>query len=170
MGLPQPLVDALRDFEKAEAANQARQALDRRLDDVRAIEENLGRLRECSNAVQLTMEQKIAEGGSMEELDELIDSLLETEEEFRREFLPHVEAARQQKVRAFSRSDLGTADKALSVSLSDRWIRAILGCLEVLRDLRWNLMAFRGEIEDPGDAPVFDNPQDLLSYLKIQSK
>ncbi len=27
----------------------------------------------------------------------------------------------------------------------------------------------RAEMEDPGDAPVFDNPQDLLDYLKTPS-
>jgi hypothetical protein len=42
--------------------------------------------------------------------------------------------------------------------------------LAPLRDLRWSLMALRAEKEDPGDAPVFDNPQDLLVYLNPSSK
>jgi hypothetical protein len=38
--------------------------------------------------------------------------------------------------------------------------------LRALRDFRWSLMALRAEAEDPGDAPVFDNPQDLLLHLR----
>ena len=29
-----------------------------------------------------------------------------------------------------------------------------------------NMMTLRAETEDTGDAPVFDNPEDLLDYLK----
>jgi hypothetical protein len=38
--------------------------------------------------------------------------------------------------------------------------------LRALRDLRWDLMTLRAETEDSGDAPVFDNPQDLLHHLR----
>ncbi|HEY4595518.1 MAG TPA: hypothetical protein VIJ02_03895 [Thermoanaerobaculia bacterium] len=148
MGLPQPLSDALRDFEPAETAVRARQAP--RLEDVRAIEANLERLQSCSRKIFEEMERKVAAGERPEDLDETIDSLLETEEEFKRELLPYVDRARQQQ-----------AD-----SLSSRWIEAILGGLRVLRDLRWDLMALRAETEPPGDAPVFDNPRALLEYLK----
>jgi hypothetical protein len=168
MGLPQPLADALRDLGQAESpevVEPARQALSRRREDVRAIERNLDRLKECGRTVLDTMERKIAAGECPEELDEYIDSLLETEEEFKREFMPHVELARQRRAGAFSRTDLSAADRALSVNLSDRRIKALLGGLETLRDLRWSLMALRAETEDPGDAPVFDDSQDLLRYL-----
>ena len=37
---------------------------------------------------------------------------------------------------------------------------------QALRDLRWHMMTLRAETEDTGDAPVFDNPEDLLDYLK----
>jgi hypothetical protein len=148
MGLPQPLSDALRDFEPAETADRARQAP--RLEDVRAIESNLEKLRDCSRTIFDTMERKVAAGERPDDLEETIDSLLETEEEFKRELLPYVDRARQQQASL----------------LSSRWIEAILGGLKVLRDLRWDLMALRAETEAPGDAPVFDNPQALLEYLK----
>jgi hypothetical protein len=151
MGLPQPLSDALRDFEPAETAERARQAP--RLEDVRAIESNLEKLKDCSRTIFETMERKVAAGERPDDLDETIDSLLETEEEFKRELLPYVDRARQRQT-------------AASDSLSSRWIEAILGGLRVLRDLRWDLMALRAEAEPPGDAPVFDNPQALLEYLK----
>ena len=44
--------------------------------------------------------------------------------------------------------------------------RKLDGSWRILQDLRWDLIALRGEVEDPGDAPVFDNPQALLEYLK----
>jgi|1185.fasta_scaffold25484_5 hypothetical protein len=151
MGLPQPLSDALRDFEPAETPDRARQPP--RLEDVRAIESNLEKLKDCSRTIFETMERKVAAGERPDDLDETIDSLLETEEEFKRELLPYVDRARQRQT-------------AASDSLSSRWIEAILGGLRVLRDLRWDLMALRAETEPPGDAPVFDNPRALLEYLK----
>lgn len=151
MGLPQPLVDALRDFEPEETPDRAHQAP--RLEDVRVIEANLEKLKDCSRKIFEAMERKAAAGERPEDLDETIASLLETEEEFKQEFLPHVNRVRQQQT-------------AVSGSLSSRWIEAFLGGLRVLRDLRWDLMALRGETEAPGDAPVFDNPQALLEYLK----
>jgi hypothetical protein len=157
MGLPQPLADAFRDFERAESADQTGQAP--RLEDVRAIEENLEKLREGSRALFQGMEGRVAASELPEELDETIGSLLETEEEFKREFLPHLELARQRK-----------AASASTAGLWDRWIDAILGGLRVLRDLRWDLMALRAETEAPGDSPVFDNPRDLLEYLKTTAR
>ncbi|HEY4587904.1 MAG TPA: hypothetical protein VII86_01695 [Thermoanaerobaculia bacterium] len=120
---------------------------------MRAIESNLEKLKDCSRTIFETMERKVAAGERPDDLDETIDSLLETEEEFKRELLPYVDRARQRQT-------------AASDSLSSRWIEAILGGLRVLRDLRWDLMALRAETEPPGDAPVFDNPRALLEYLK----
>ena len=52
-------------------------------------------------------------------------------------------------------------EKELKQNLDGKW--------RALRDLRWDLIALRGEMEDPGDAPVFDNSQDLLIYLEINT-
>jgi len=91
------------------------------------------------------MERKVAAGERPEDLDETIDSLLEMEEELKRKLLPYVDRAGQQRAAASG---------------------SLLRGLRVLRDLRWDLMALRAETEAPGDAPVFDNPQALLEYLK----
>jgi predicted RNase H-like nuclease (RuvC/YqgF family) len=173
MGLPQPLADALRDFgqvEAPEAVDPARRALSRSREDVRVIETNLDRLKECGRTVLQTMERRVSAGDRPEDLDEYIDALQETEEEFRREFMPHVERDRRARAAAFSRPDLSPADKALAVNLLDRRTRALLGGLQTLRDLRWSLMALRAGTEEPGDAPVFNDPQDLLGYLKTALK
>jgi len=47
--------------------------------------------------------------------------------------------------------------------------KASVAVLATLRDLRWRLMVLRAEMEDSGDAPIFDNPQDLLDHLKTPS-
>ncbi len=165
MGLPQPLADAFRDFERAETADRTGQAP--RLEDVRAIEQNLEKLRDGGRSLFQSMERKVAAGELPEELDGTIDSLLETEEEFKREFLPHLELARQRKAAVSSSAVKASASTA---SLWDRWIDAILGGLRVLRDLRWDLMALRAETEAPGDSPVFDDSRDLLEYLKTTTR
>jgi len=36
---------------------------------------------------------------------------------------------------------------------------------EFLHDARWRLMALRAKLEDPGDAPVFSDADQLLKYL-----
>jgi hypothetical protein len=165
MGLPQPLADAFRDFERAETADRTGQAP--HLEDVRAIEQNLEKLRDGGRILFQSMERKVAAGELPEELDGTIDSLLETEEEFKREFLPHLELARQRKAAVSSAAVKAPASTA---SLWDRWIDAILGGLRVLRDLRWDLIALRAETEAPGDSPVFDDPRDLLEYLKTTTR
>ncbi len=38
--------------------------------------------------------------------------------------------------------------------------------MEALRDCRWQLIAVRAEHEDEGEAPLFDNPTELLRYLR----
>jgi hypothetical protein len=166
MGLPQLLADALRDFERADTVDRPGQTP--RVEDVLAIEQNLEKLKDRSRTLFEDMERKVAAGERPEGLDETIDSLLETEEEFKREFLPHLELARRRKTAVISYP--GAKASASAASLLDRWIDAILGGLMVLRDLRWDLMALRAETEAPGDSPVFDNPQDLLKYLKTNAQ
>jgi hypothetical protein len=166
MGLPQPLADAFRDFERIDIVDRAGQTP--RPEDVLAIEQNLEKLKDRSRTLCEGMEREVAAGERPEDLDETIDSLLEAEEEFKREFLPYLELARQRKTAVIFHA--GAKASTSAASLLDRWIDAILGGLRVLRDLRWDLMALRAEIEAPGDSPVFDNPQDLVKYLKTVAR
>lgn len=47
----------------------------------------------------------------------------------------------------------------------EQWLEAAETVLPAYRDARWKLMALRAEHEDSGDAPVFDDPEELEQYL-----
>lgn len=40
--------------------------------------------------------------------------------------------------------------------------------LAALRDMRWKLLALRAEHEDPGGAPVFSDPEELIQFLNAK--
>ena len=99
----------------------------------------------------------------------MIEWLLSQEEDRRRQ-LPHILELVQRLRAGTFLSRMVPSDKAGVLGTCDRFLKAIRVTPETLRDLRWDLMALRVEAEDPGDAPVFDNPQDLLGYLKTPPK
>jgi hypothetical protein len=103
------------------------------------------------------------------DLEELIESTLKVEKDIRREWLPTIHLARV-KADTFMLPAMGGAEKAGVANSLERFGSAILSLLEALQDLRWNLMAFRAAVEDPGDCPVFKNPQDLLVYLQASAR
>ncbi len=47
----------------------------------------------------------------------------------------------------------------------EEWVQAAEVVLPAYRDARWKLMALRADHEDPGEAPVFDDPEQLEQYL-----
>jgi len=169
MGLPQPLLDALRDMEPAERFDLAaslqegteasrRKKLARLREIVQDLETRPARIQAAMNALLQSADQE----KTGPDLDQAIDLLFEHEEAMRK-MAPHLEDVRVLKARAAAEGDP-------VVNLCDRWLQAFTAILEVLRDLRWELIAFRAEAETPGDAPVFDDAQDLLGYLKIPPK
>ena len=181
MGLPLLLVDPLREIEQAEASHPVetlREATTASLDETvsalskgaRDFEKAAAKVRAASQAVRQQAEQEAAAGGPSSDLEEHIESLQTWEERLRGEWLPQLAIAQEVKTGTFLLPKISTAGKATLVGVLDRYIQALRGTLETLRDLRWTLMALRAEVEDPGDAPVFDSPQDLLGYLKIPPK
>ncbi|HEV7503494.1 MAG TPA: hypothetical protein VGS07_01110 [Thermoanaerobaculia bacterium] len=180
MGLPQPLIDVLRDVEQAEKFNPEeaiREGTEAGLqkwlsgfrETVLNLEKSNARVRESGRVLLRTAKEGISSDSDSAELDRVIDWLLEREEESRRLLPLEIRMVQTLKAGTFS-FPITASDKALLVSACERFIKVRQGIPENLRDLRWNLMAFRAESEDPGDAPVFDNPQDLLSYLKTPSR
>lgn len=179
MGLPQPLVDALRDIEQVERFDPAETfrdgteaSLRKKLSDLREIVQDLetrpARIKDAVNTLLENAGQDIAARESFQEIDQAIEALFEHEEAMRK-MLPLLEEVRELKSGAFS-YPMAAVDKSLFVGVYDRWIRAFVRILESLRDLRWELIAFRADAEEPGEAPVFDNPSDLLGYLKTLPK
>ncbi|MFP3939023.1 MAG: hypothetical protein ACLF0P_01835 [Thermoanaerobaculia bacterium] len=51
------------------------------------------------------------------------------------------------------------------VARIEAWIEASEALLPAYRDARWKLMALRADHEDAGDAPVFEDPEQLEQYL-----
>lgn len=47
-------------------------------------------------------------------------------------------------------------------------IEATEKTLAALQEMRWKLLAFRAEREDPGDAPVFSDPEALIQFLNAK--
>jgi hypothetical protein len=181
MGLPQPLVDPLREIEQAEVSRPVetlRKATEASLKEtlgslsntVRDVEKGAVRIKEASRAVSEKAEEGISVGGPSPDLDEHIEAIFRMEDDLSRRWLPNAEIARKVKAGTFRLPKVSSAEKARLVNLLERYIKTILGILEELRDLRWSLMALRAEVEDPGDAPIFDNSQDLLDYLKTPSR
>jgi hypothetical protein len=180
MGLPQPLIDALQDIETAERLRpmeRLREGTEASLgtwlrgfrEVVGKLEKSSERIKETGKAVLQRIEGEISSGSPSQELDQVINWLLEREEELRRHLPLEMELIGTLKAGTFS-FPIAASDKAPLVSACERYIKARQSILKTLRDLRWDLMALRAEAEDPGDAPVFDNPQDLLDYLKTSSK
>jgi prefoldin subunit 5 len=181
MGLPLLLIDPLREIEQAEASHPVetlREATTASLEEAvsslsksaRDFERSAAKVRAASEAVRQEAEQEAAEGHPSSDLEEHIESLQTWEERLRGEWLPQLEIAQEVKAGTFLLPKISTAEKAILVNVLERYIQAIRGTLETLRDLRWTLMALRAEVEDPGDAPVFEMSQDLLGYLKISPK
>jgi hypothetical protein len=180
MGLPQLLIDALRDIEPAERLDPAEtlqketaESLHEHLVKIRRqiqdLEAGQERFRNAGAAVLQIPRQEFADGTALQDLDRVIE-FLQTEEEERRKWLPSLLDVVEKVKAGFFSYPVPPADKALLVTTFDRFTQALMATLGNLRDLRWDLMALRAEFEDAGDAPVFDNPQDLLGYLKIPSK
>ena len=180
MGLPQPLIDALREVEQAEKFNPeeairegTEASIRQMVGDFRGLlvdlEKSAEGIESSGQAVLQKVEREISLGSVSQDLDDVIEWLL-SQEQARRGQLPHrLDLVQRLRAETFS-SRMSASDKARLLSACDRFLKAIQGILETLRDLRWSLMALRAEAEDPGDAPVFDNPQDLLDYLKTPSR
>jgi hypothetical protein len=180
MGLPQPLIDAIRDIEQAEKFNPEEAiregttaSIRRMVGDFRGLLDDLEKSVEGIKSSGMSFlqdtEREISRGNVSQDLDDVTEWLLSQEQD-RRGQLPHrLDLVQRLRAETFL-SRMASSDKVRLLSACDRFLKAIQSILETLRDLRWNLMALRAEVEDPGDAPVFDNPEDLLSYLKTPPK
>jgi hypothetical protein len=175
MGIPQPLVAPLRDIEQADVSRPVETLLE---DTGVSFQETLSLLSRAARDLEWASErikeanqeiQKEAERDLLL-LDEHLDSVTRLEESLKREWLPQIELARSIKAGTFRLPMISPEQKSELVTVLERFTQVFLAILRGFRDLRWNLMALRAEVEDPGDAPVFDNAQDLLGYLKTLPK
>jgi len=181
MGLPAPVLEALSDFAQS-AAPEAESTAEPSAHDTwiaawNGAAEVIGQLERQASRVRTALDRflsissrKRQSGEGAIELDEAIRDLEGWERSLKETFLPALETLKQIRQDTFSLPGTTPGERAKAISAADRHAEAIAGILELLRDARWQLMALRAESEEPGDAPVFDDPEDLLRYLQATAK
>jgi len=98
-----------------------------------------------------------------ENLDEIIERLQEIEERSARQLMPVLRDFKANR-NVFAR-DPNPRFRLQATALLRRYEEAIVASLEALRDARWQLMAFRAEIEDQR-GETFTDPQELLRHRR----
>jgi hypothetical protein len=181
MGLPAPVLEALSDFAQSaapEAESTAEPsahdtwiaALNTHAEAVGHLERQASRVRSAIDRFLSTPSGKRQSGDGSIELDETIRDLEGWEKSLKEDLLPSLETLKRIRQDTFSLRGTAPGERAKAISTADRHAKAIAGILKLLRDARWRLMALRAESEEPGDAPVFDDPEDLLRYLQATAK
>jgi hypothetical protein len=173
MALPAALLEPLTDLGR-EAGSQMgpaprgswREAVNRHLAKVERLE-NSGRLvQERLAALLAEVASGLEKHGSAVALDRLTEELHTWECRLKEGLWPEVQAAKAIPKKAFSLPEATAQERARAISTADRHVKAVAGTLAALRDARLELVILRSESEDPGDAPVFDDPAALQEYLK----
>lgn len=142
-------ISAVADWKEAQA--QVKPHLDRLENILREIEDKSGKAR------SLAKEELV-------DINELIAYVEESEADLRQALLPLLERAQRCERDAFS-LPVSRSDRAQAITTWERAIGVLSRALGTFRDFHWELMALRAQTENPGDAPVFDDPEELLKYL-----
>lgn len=150
MGLPAPVLTALSDF--AEDA---------------ALERQSTRICEALSQLVDDFSSGPRKDSPPQDWEAAIGGLKEWEKSLKEDVRPTIERLKQVQK---DLTGVAPAERPKATAMADRHINTILSTLEALRDARWQLMALRADVEDPGDAPVFENPDELLRYLRSKTK
>ena len=178
MGLTAPLLEEIANFARqavqapASSEEVAKAAKERWLSSVedvvargRQLKERTGDLRE-----RLTrFVEALASDSRGVDLDEVIDTLRSTEHDTKTELAPVINKMKATRKGTFSMHGATPGERARAIAAVDKYVAALNESLEMLRDFRWKIMTIRADQEDPGDAPVFDDPEKLTEYLKVHS-
>jgi hypothetical protein len=175
MGLPARVLEALSEFGRdaadAELPSEKAQALSRQeiwLHAVNDLAQRVVRLERLLADIRDLLESLSVEaerGAFRVDLDDVIDSLHDSEQGAKAELSPVLLRIKSTRQGTFSLPGTSPADRARAIAVSDRYAKAITELFQMLRDARWRIMALRAQHEDPGDSPIFDDPQALLQYL-----
>ena len=173
MGLPASLLTDLSEFSKAaerrplgEAELSALSAKEELLAAMAQLAAQTAQLQKCAERI-LSQLERVAEILSVEhlkDLDEVLDVLQKSEESLRKG-LSNSQVKRSRDMVFALRFTWTSGEKARVIATLDRFVEVAKRHTELLRDARWRLMALRAKLEDPGDAPVFSDPDQLLKYL-----
>jgi hypothetical protein len=175
MGLPALLLEEIESFAREATSappslvEKARAAKERWLASAEELAESARQLRERNLAIRKILAAFLDTPASQgAELDEIID-VLRTAELQIKEAKPSIERLKSTRKGTFSMRGATPGEKARALAIVDRYITIVNESAETLRDLRWQAMARRASLEEHGDAPVFDDPKELLKYLKSHS-
>ena len=133
---------------------------------VTRIERQLEQARRWS-AEKLSQARSAIPDGGPSDIDETIELLEREEGALVREFGPQIKKARRLigNVRPSSRDSVKKVARDLAEGVD--WLENIIvQHEELLRDLRWQLMAVRAEARKDQTGPVFDDPASLRHYLR----
>jgi hypothetical protein len=98
-------------------------------------------------------------------LNYTIDTLEESEKSLREILAPTLRDLKEGRGEIFSVGALSPAERARAIAVPEHIEGLLKAALEDFRDTRWRMIARRADLEDPGDAPVFDDPEALIAYL-----
>lgn len=175
MGLPAPLLEEIESFAReatqtpASLPGEAKTAMERWLASTEELAESTRQLRERNLEMRRTLAAFIEDPASHDsELDQIIDALRAAERRIR-ETKPLIDRLKASQAETFTLPGATPGEKARSISVVDRFLTISNESAETLRNFRWQAMARRASLEDPGDAPIFDDPEELLKYLNSHS-
>lgn len=136
------------------ARERLRSATRRHRAQVGRLQSILSGIERKEAAILEVLKQEAEQGRFSIDLDETIEEYEETERQFRDLFQPQIELAEQLRKEHFS-LPLSPEERAQGIVVFDRQIEIFTRALELVRDLRWNLMALRAKVEEPGKHDIY---------------
>jgi hypothetical protein len=173
MGLPASLLTDLSELGKAaesrppgEAELAALSAKEELLAIMAQLAAQTARLQKSADGILSQLDRLAADLApeDLEGMDEVVDQLQRAEGRLR-ETLANSQVKRSRDKMFTLRFTWTSSEKARVIATLDRFVEVAKRHADLLRDARWRLMALRAKLEDPGDAPVFSDPDQLLKYL-----
>ena len=168
MGLPALLIEEIEDFGREAEASPSLTASTRLLSALDEMVAHTRLLKERTDRFHRLLTDFI-EAPSPDDLDGAIDLLRSAEQELKSKLEPAVADLKSSRKRLFSAREATPGERARAIATIDRQFAVLNEWLEMVRDFRWKMMTLRADLESPGDAPVFDDSEKLLEYLKAHS-
>jgi hypothetical protein len=139
--------------------------------------ETLGDRREALNRRVAEIKKSLAiivgdaESGKIEVTEELLDELRRVEEMFRQQRAPLSAVVNlSRRLLAEKRIRMSHVKNFKEIAAEGEAILSgVESVLVALRDTRWTLMAIQAKALPKGNAPVFDNPDELLAFMRRKS-
>jgi len=167
MGLPASLLTDLSELRKAAEPRPLGEASakDEWLAATARVAAQTAQLQKRAAGIlsQLERVAQVLAAEHLEDLDKILDGLQMAEGALRESFSNS--QVKRSRDGVFALPFTTSSEKARVIATLDRFVEVAKRHADLLRDARWQLMGLRAKLEDPGDAPVFSDPDQLLKYL-----